>query len=170
MTHPIIVTGPQRSGTTIAARIIAEQTGGVYVDELDYCLPLPDKAVVQAPFLLHDAVSLSFVVPNVRFAFMYRTPGDIVASMERIQWYQDYHSDPNFYPTYVKHCYEFIDLLKRTLRKDQWFDVQYESLAHHPLFVQDRAGFTVKQHLPNVPHGPTTWRNDEYIRSIKGWL
>jgi hypothetical protein len=168
MTHPIIVTGPQRSGTTIAAHIIAQETGGVFVDELDYSLPLPDKAVVQAPFLLHDAVALSFVVPNVRFAFMYRTPGDIVASMKRIQWYQDYHGDPNFYPTYIKHCYEFIDLLKRTLREDQWFDVQYESLVHHPLFVKDRTDFTVKQHLPNVPHGPETWRNDEYIRSTKG--
>ena len=163
MTHPIIVTGPQRSGTTIAARIIAEQTGGVYVDELDYCLPLPDKAVVQAPFLLHQALEASYMIPNVRFAFMYRAPGDIVASMERVEWYADWYEDPNFYPHYVKHCYEYIDLLKRTLRKDQWFDVQYESLVHHPLFVQERTGFTVKQYLPNVPEGPATWRNDEYL-------
>ena len=163
MTHPIIVTGPQRSGTTIAARIIAEQTGGVYVDELDYCLPLPDKAVVQAPFLLHQTLEVSYMIPNVRFAFMYRAPGDIVASMERVEWYADWYEDPNFYPHYVKHCYEYIDLLKRTLRKDQWFDVQYESLVHHPLFVQERTGFTVKQYLPNVPEGPATWRNDEYL-------
>ena len=163
MTHPIIVTGPQRSGTTIAARIIAEQTGGVYVDELDYCLPLPDKAVVQAPFLLHQALEASYMIPNVRFAFMYRAPGDIVASMERVEWYADWYEDPNFYPHYVKHCYEYIDLLKRTLRKDQWFDVQYESLVHHPLFVQERTGFTVKQYLPNVPEGPATWRNNEYL-------
>ena len=163
MTHPIIVTGPQRSGTTIAARIIAEQTGGVYVDELDYCLPLPDKAVVQAPFLLHQALEASYMIPNVRFAFMYRAPGDIVASMERVEWYADWYEDPNFYPHYVKHCYEYIDLLKRTLRKDQWFDVQYESLVHHPLFVQERTGFTIKQYLPNVPEGPATWRNDEYL-------
>ena len=163
MTHPIIVTGPQRSGTTIAARIIAEQTGGVYVDELDYCLPLPDKAVVQAPFLLHQALEASYMIPNVRFAFMYRAPGDIVASMERVEWYADWYEDPNFYPHYVKHCYEYIDLLKRTLRKDQWFDVQYESLVHHPLFVQERTGFTIKQYLPNVPEGPATWRNNEYL-------
>ena len=130
MTHPIIVTGPQRSGTTIAARIIAEQTGGVYVDELDYCLPLPDKAVVQAPFLLHQALEASYMIPNVRFAFMYRAPGDIVASMERVEWYADWYDDPDFYPHFVKHCYEYIDLLKQTLRKDQWFDVQYESLVH----------------------------------------
>ena len=168
MTHPIIVTGPQRSGTTIAAHIITEQTGGVYVDELEYCLPLPDKAVVQAPFLLHQVLEASYMIPNVRFAFMYRAPGDIVASMERVEWYADWYDDPNFYPTYVKHCYEYIDLLKRTLRKDQWFDVQYESLIHHPLFVRNRAGFTVKQYRPDVPEGPATWRNNEYLGLTPG--
>jgi hypothetical protein len=168
MTHPIIVTGPQRAGSRIAAYILAQETGGVFVDELEYCLPLPNNAVVQAPFLLKSAVELSFVIPGVKFAFMYRSPGDIVASMERIEWYQDYASDPNFYTTYVKHCYEYIDLLKRTLREDQWFDIQYDTLSTHPLFVKDRQGFTVKQHLPNTPNGPKTWRNDEYIRTFEG--
>jgi hypothetical protein len=168
MTAPIIVTGPQRAGSRIAANILAHDLGGVFVDELEYSLPLPDRAVVQAPFLLKAVVELSYMIPNVCFAFMYRSPGDIVQSMERIEWYQDYATDPNFYTSYVKHCYEYIDLLKQTLRKDQWFDVQYESLKTHPLFVQDRTGFTVKQHLPNVPNGPTTWRNDEYIRAVKG--
>lgn len=168
MTHPIIVTGPQRAGSRIAANILASDLGGVFVDELEYRLPLSPRAVVQAPFLLKAVVELSFIIPNVKFAFMYRTPKDIVKSMKRIEWYQDYTTDPDFYSSYVKHCYEYIDLLKRTLRKDQWFDVQYESLKTHPLFVQNRAGFTVKQHLPNVPNGPTTWRNDEYIRAVKG--
>jgi len=168
MTAPIIVTGPQRAGSHIAAHILAHDLGGVFVDELDYRLPLPPKAIVQAPFLLKAAVELSYMIPNVKFAFMYRTPQDIVKSMKRIQWYQDYTTDPDFYSSYVKHCYEYIDLLKRTLREDQWFDIHYESLQTHPLFVQDRTGFTVKQHLPNVPNGPTTWRNDEYIRAVKG--
>jgi hypothetical protein len=167
MTHPIIVTGPQRAGSRIAANILAQETGGVFVDELEYRLPLPNNAVVQAPFLLKAVVELSFVIPNVRFAFMYRSPGDIVASMERVEWYQDYTDDPNFYTAYVKHCYEYIDLLKRTLQRDRWFDIQYDSLKTHPLFVQDRTGFTTKQHLPNVPNGPKTWRNDDYIRTLE---
>ena len=170
MTHPIIVTGPQRSGTRIAAHIIAQETGGVFVDELDYCLPLPDNAVVQAPFLLKGVVELSFMVPNVQFAFMYRNPEDIVASMERIEWYKDYSTDPEFYLFFVKHCYEYIDLLKQTLREDQWFDVHYESLQLNPLFIANRDNFTVKQHLPNTPHGPNKWRNDEYIRTVKNRL
>lgn len=168
MTHPIIVTGPQRAGSRIAANILASDLGGVFVDELEYRLPLPPRAVVQAPFLLKSVIELSFILPDAKFVFMYRNPKDIVASMERIEWYKDYSTDPDFYMTYVKHCYEYIELLKRTLRKDQWFEIYYESLVNHPMFVEDRTGFTVKQHLPDEPNGPTTWRNDEYIRTVKG--
>ena len=168
MTAPIIVTGPQRAGSRIASHILCSDLGGVFVDELEYCLPLPDNAVVQAPFLLKSVIELSFILPDAKFVFMHRNPKDIVASMRRIEWYSDYCSDPNFYPTYVKHCYDYIDLLKRTLQPDRWFDIQYESLKAHHLFVEDRTGFTVKQHLPDTPNGPTTWRNDEYIRTVKG--
>ena len=167
MTAPIIVTGPQRAGSRIASHILAQEIGGVFVDELDYCLPLPDKAVVQAPFLLKAVVELSFLLPDAKFAFMYRKQKDIVASMRRVEWYGDYCSDPRFYPEYVKHCYDYIDLLKQTLAKERWFDIQYDSLKTHSLFVEDRTGFTTKQHLPDVPNGPLTWRNDDYIRTVK---
>jgi len=168
MTTPIIVTGPQRAGSRIASHILCADLDGVFVDELEYALPLPERAVVQAPFLLKSVLELSYVLPNAKFVFMYRNPKDIIASMERIQWYKDYVTDPNFYPAYVKHCYEYIDMLKRTLKPDRWFDIQYESLRAHHLFVDDRTGFTVKQHLPGQPNGPETWRNDEYIRTVKG--
>lgn len=167
MTHPIIITGPQRAGSLIASHILAKETGGVFVDELEYRLPLPDNAVVQAPFLLKSVLELSFVLPYATFVFMYRNPKDIVASMERVEWYKDYCTDPDFYISYVNHCYDYIDMLKRTLKRDRWFDIQYDSLKTHPLFVQDRTGFTTKQHLPNVPNGPKTWRNDDYIRSTE---
>jgi len=167
MTTPIIVTGPQRAGSRIASHILCADLGGVFVDELEYALPLPERAVVQAPFLLKSVLELSYVLPDAKFVFMYRNPKDIIASMERIQWYKDYVTDPYFYPSYVKHCYEYIDMLKRTLKPNRWFDIQYESLKAHHLFVDDRTGFTVKQHLPDQPNGPKTWRNDEYIRTVK---
>ena len=167
MTHPIIVTGPQRAGSHIATHIIAQETGGVFVDELDYSLSLPPKAVVQAPFLLKSVLELSYIMPDATFAFMYRNPDDIVASLKRIEWYKDYYKDESFYPVYVQHCYQTIDLLKQTLQPERWFDVHYESLMFHPSFVKDRTDFTVKQYLPDKPVGPTTWRNDEYITAVK---
>jgi hypothetical protein len=167
MSHPIFVIGPQRAGTRLAARIIERQTGRTFVDELDYSINVPDDSVIQAPFLLKAVLELSFYHPTAQFAFIYRNKQDIIKSMERIEWCKDYTDDPNFYSAYIDHCYTYIDQLKNELPQERWFDIQYESLVHDPLFVADRSDFTVKQHLPDKPNGPKTWRNDGYIRTVK---
>ncbi len=167
MIHPIFVTGPQRSGTRLAAHIIARETGREFIDELEYNPDIPMNSVVQAPFMLKGVLEISYMFPTAQFAFMYRDVDDIVKSMERIEWYKDYTDHPAFYLDYVKHCYRYIDFLKKELDTSRWFDIRYESLAYDPLFVTDRSNFTVKQHLPNKPNGPETWRNDEYIRTAK---
>lgn len=167
MPHPIFVTGPQRSGTRLAAQIIARQTGRTFVDELDYSPDIPMNSVIQAPFLLKAVIELSFMFPTAEFAFMYRNVDDIVKSMEHIEWYKDYIDDSNFYLKYVKHSYKYIDFLKEELDVSRWFDIRYESLTQDPLFVKDRSNFTVKQYLPDKPDGPETWRNDEYARTVK---
>ena len=168
MSHPIFVVGPQRAGSTLAARIIEQRTGRTFVDELDYSINVPDDSVIQAPFLLKAVLELSFYHPTAQFAFMYRNKQDIIKSMERIEWCKDYTDDTNFYSAYIDHCYTYIDQLKNELPQERWFDIQYESLVHDPLFVKDRSNFTVKQHLPDKPNGPKTWRNDGYIRTVKG--
>lgn len=165
--HPIFVVGPQRAGSTLAARIIEQRTGRTFIDELDYSINVPDDSVIQAPFLLKAVLELSFYHPTAQFAFMYRNKQDIIKSMERIEWCKDYTDDPNFYSAYIDHCYTYIDQLKNELPQERWFDIQYESLVHDPLFVKDRSDFTVKQHLPDKPNGPKTWRNDGYVRTIK---
>ena len=167
MSHPIFVVGPQRAGSTLAARIIEQRTGRTFVDELDYSINVPDDSVIQAPFLLKAVLELSFYHPTAQFAFMYRNKQDIIKSMERIEWCKDYTDDPNFYSAYIDHCYTYIDQLKNELPQERWFDIQYESLVHDPLFVKDRSDFTVKQHLPDKPNGPKTWRNDGYVRTVK---
>ena len=167
MTHPIFVIGPQRSGTRLASYIIARESGREFIDELDYNIDIPPNSVVQAPFLLKVVLELSFIFPKAQFAFMYRNPLDIIQSMERIQWYKDYTDHPDFYKAYVDHCYTYIEQLKEELPPERWFNIYYESLVQDPLFVTDRSAFTVKQHLPDTPHGPKLWRNDEYTRTLK---
>ena len=167
MTHPIFVTGPQRAGSRLAAHIIARETGRTFIDELDYNPDIPMNSVIQAPFLLKAVIELSFMFPTAQFVFMYRNKQDIIKSMEHIEWYKDYMDSPNFYSTFVDHCYTYIEQLKSELPQDRWFDIHYESLVQDPLFVKDRSNFTVKQHLPDKPNGPETWRNDEYIRTVK---
>ena len=167
MTHPIFVTGPQRAGSRLASHIIARQTGREFVDELDYSPDIPMNSVIQAPFLLKAVIELSFMFPTAQFAFMYRDKQDIIKSMERIEWYKDYIKHHKFYSTFVDHCYNYIEQLKNELPQDKWFDIHYESLVQDPLFVKDRSNFTVKQYLPDKLDGPETWRNDEYIRTVK---
>ena len=167
MIHPIFVIGPQRSGTRLASHIIARQTGREFVDELEYNLDISMNSVIQAPFLLKAVIELSFIFPTAQFAFMYRDKQDIIKSMERIEWYKDYTDHPDFYSTFIADCYNYINNLKNVLPEERWFDIHYESLIHNPLFVKDRSNFTVKQYLPNKPNGPETWRNDDYIRTLK---
>lgn len=167
MTHPIFVTGPQRAGSRLAAHIISRQTGREFVDELDYDLNISMNSVVQAPFLLKAVLELSFIFPTAQFVFMYRDKEDIIKSMENIEWYKDMIDNPDFYSTFVDHCYKYIEQLKDELPQERWFDIHYESLKHDPLFVTDRSNFTVKQHLPDKPYGPKTWRNDDDVRAVK---
>ena len=161
MTHPIFVTGPQRSGTRIASHMIALQTKRKFIDELDYNINIPTYSVVQAPFLLKSVLELSFIFPSAKFAFMLRNKQDIIKSMERIEWCKDYIDHPDFYKTYVDDCYNYIDCVTQSLDKDRWFTIDYQSLSTNPLFVTDRSNFTTKQHLPNIPNGPKTWRSNE---------
>ena len=41
LNHPIFVTGPQRSGTLLAAQIIARETGRKFIGETEYNLNIP---------------------------------------------------------------------------------------------------------------------------------
>ena len=163
MTHPIFVIGPQRAGSRLASHIIARDTGREFIDELEYNLDIPMNTVIQAPFLLKAVFELSFTFPTAQFAFMYRDKQDIIKSMERVEWFKDYSDDPDFYSLYVDHCYTFIDQLKKELPRNKWFDIHYKDLMQDPLFVTDRSNFTTKQHLPDKPNGPKTYRKDEHI-------
>ena len=64
---PIFVTGAQRSGTTIAARIIASDLNANYVDESDYHPEdLPSNAIIQAPFIYKFVPCLLYTSPSPR--------------------------------------------------------------------------------------------------------
>jgi hypothetical protein len=89
----IVVTGPQRSGTTIAARMIANDTGHRYVDEVDFGVydveawrrTLEDECVVvQCPHMLKTI--LDAPPPDVYVVLMRRDINEIHASEERIGW------------------------------------------------------------------------------------
>ena len=164
--HPIFVTGPQRSGTTIAARILADKLSKTYVDESEYNpVDIPDNAIIQAPFAFKYILELSFSFPQSFFAVMLRDKNEIVSSMERIEWYKDVIDDPYFYSTYVDSAYDTIDAQLQYLEESRFSLINYDSLKSHNLFVDDRKDFTTRQWQKDKQEGPPKWRNDDSTRS-----
>lgn len=153
----ILVTGPQRSGTTIASRILAEELGATYVDEEDYALhdcanafrmgEAKAPCVMQGPAISHCAHE---VPEDWMVVFMWREVEDIVKSQERIRWGYNEHSekvkcDRKFkgYREQNKLGQKPISVVKQSI----WTNIQapilgergltlsYESLKSSPLWV-----------------------------------
>lgn len=147
----ILVTGPQRSGTTICARMIAEDTGKRFLPEehvdvnsessLLWLLNHETQFVLQCPALQHvmhraDVGRRS----DVAVVFMERPLDEVYRSEKRIDWQADM-------PEYVAWGVP----LPRLAEVKQWAwrsfqnrlirnqsTVVYSTLANHPLWVPER--------------------------------
>ena len=86
--HAIVVTGPHRSGTTIAAEMIAHDTGKrcIHEEAFDYRNIIEAEriiargGVIQGPYLLPWAPVL-----KAHIVYMQRDEGDIEASVRRLR-------------------------------------------------------------------------------------
>lgn len=165
--HPrIAVTGPQRSGTTVAAQAIAQDTGHRFVDEFEFdafdvgawlrTLFSGEKVVVQCPHMFRYLVDLKS--PEIFVVLMRRSVDDIRRSAERVGWHDDLEGTRRELelfgltegdPAAVK--YEYWQSRGKT---PHHAEVAYESLAGHALYIPAgrRTGFQAKQTAP-VP-GP----------------
>ena len=90
--NKIVVTGPQRSGTRIGAKMIAADTGHQFVDEAEFLIKdttcsgsssQRDGVVVQAPHMLKDVVDDP--PPGILIVLMRRDLDQIHASAARIR-------------------------------------------------------------------------------------
>lgn len=165
----VIVTGPSRSGTRIASRMIAHDLGYEWLQEdavatrdlnrLKALLAERDKFVVQCPGLSAwvDTVSGD----GTAVVFMRRPVENIIASQRRVKWTdgarekRPYAERPEF--TGMVNVARPIAEIKYRVW-DEWqhartqnaFELQYESLAAHPLWIERerRATFTAWQTEP----------------------
>lgn len=157
----IVVTGPQRSGTRIAAKMLAQDTGHRFVDERRFGVfdekrwreeLQAERVVVQSPTMLKEIVdnppSGIFVV------LMRRDLAEIHASMHRVGW----DRDPLGNATELKK-FGLTDCDSAQIKYDYWashekaapfLELEYESLRQHPLFVLDdhRRNFEIAQTSP----------------------
>lgn len=158
----ILVTGPQRSGTTFVANCFAHDTKRPYVDEAafgtgnyDLFMQVVHGAsvcVMQAPSMMKFA---HHVPDDVLVVVVRRNVVDIVASQERIGWGGErlelarYGLEEGCI-SQVK--YDYWDRNK-DVSPSSWMEVQYESMLEHPLWVgkEDRASFSPKQ-TSGSPH------------------
>lgn len=174
----IVVTGPQRSGTRIATKMIANDLGLRYIQEEEFgvhsfermmLILLEGWVCIHAPALSHK----SHLLPsNVAVVFMIRNEEDILASQSRINWRswpveRGAYEIEDFLP-----YYEETDPICRIKYKvfagyqkgliSNCFEVQFEDLAYHHMWInkEDRTEFSFDQteiesdHDINSSNGP----------------
>lgn len=155
----ILVTGPQRSGTTIAATMIAQDTGHIlYLEEAfgvhdkalwQRLIKHAQKAVIQCPGMsafVHEESGADVLV-----VWMERELADILASQERINWppwdkareVAKYGEDQGE-PAAIKYRHW------REWQRDataNYLELPFSSLAGHPLWVPkaERSTFAARQ-------------------------
>lgn len=144
----IIVTGPHRSGTTIAAEMIARDLDLRCWREEEFDNRDVVKAeqivraggVIQGPYLLPWTPFLS-EWPATAVVFMRRNYADVDRSNQRLRARKI--SRPFFDHGQADRLWSRI----RPLIENA-FEIEYETLADHPLWVHDRKGWLHRQTRP----------------------
>lgn len=159
----VTVTGPQRSGTRIATKILAHDLGRQFVGEEDYRVGDQNGmlmryfALTANPVVIHaPALSASAHHMPGAVVFMRRPLREIVRSQERIDWaYEEWQLARYFTDTgpiaLVK--YRAWHMFQRPILEGRAFDLEYSSLAKHPLWVApgNRVQFSAHQTEPTPP-------------------
>lgn len=148
----IVVTGCQRSGTTIAGKIIANDLGYKYVDEFEigindvvsFCKTLiEERVVIQCPALTHIMPKLDW--EETAIVVIDRPIEEIIISEERVDLKTGReceiygYNDPKFLCVYKKL------FLKKSEIKLPFFSIDYYSFKDHEMWRENRKDYTLKQ-------------------------
>lgn len=155
--NKVIVTGSQRSGTTISSKILAKELGYELIDENFFeidnlflffkLLSEKEKFVIQSPALSH----LCHKFPSDIFiVFMMRDFVDIEKSASRINWALDGYESGKFFIENEK-SWEVKRRIWYKWQKpnliDRCAELEYENMRSHPLWIEkeSRVNFLPKQ-------------------------
>lgn len=157
----VIVTGPQRSGTTITCRMVAHDTGHRWVDESMFDnfsgdafwsqVESPEPAAIHGPNFFHlmDAPEVADA-EDIAVLFVWRDINSILRSMHRIGWINQPIERFDEWRTGHAHCPAtkqklWANHFSKRIRNA--FTVHYRDLKAHPLYLPDsaRKGFEIKQ-------------------------
>ena len=148
----IVISGPQRSGTRIVAKIVAADTEKLYIDEKDinfhdirllqYYLK-QGNVVIQCPclcHLLHYILDESTLIVVVR-----RSTNEIITSEYR-SWSEqsrkiELHKYGYSEGVISRIKYDFWDKVQKPSLGDRGRDINFYNLKDHKLFINDRKNF-----------------------------
>jgi len=149
----VLVTGPQRSGTTICSRIISHDANLEYIDEdqvgVDSLILVNDLFETRKNFVL-QAPAISRLCHLIRadvVVFMIRNIKDIIASQERVNWQCEAIELKKYNKTegvIAEEKYKFWYYFQKQ-HIINYLEVKYESLEKHKLFIKDRKNFKIRQ-------------------------
>lgn len=153
----VLIIGSQRSGTTIAGKIISSELNYEYIDEgeinVDDLLLFyktyfeKESFVMQAPGLTY----ISHKLPkDIFFIYMNRDFKDIEKSANRISWIEDKYEAGKYFLETDKSWEikkQIWDKWQKDLLQDRYAELNYESLEIHPLWIkkESRENFSFKQ-------------------------
>ena len=143
----VLVTGPQRSGTTIATKILAFELGYRSVSEKDIkthslwrlhkrLLSLR-REVIQGPCF--GSICHYIDTPKTLVVFMRRDVNEIVRSEQRIGWHAQQWELANYFRdsgTISAVRYECWEKYQQQLMEVPWIELEQASLAGHRLWVE----------------------------------
>lgn len=154
----ILVTGPQRSGTTFSAYALSQTFKYPFVNEHDYGVHNHLNFInyvknlttfcAQGPGLCHAIEDIIKAIPDITIIVMRRNLEDIKKSEKRINWSWEQLElekfgikNKNKSQAAIK--YDFID----SLSYDNIINLDYESMKEHPLWINKdkRKNFKSKQ-------------------------
>jgi hypothetical protein len=157
----ILVTGPNRSGTTIAAHIIAYELSYTYVDEDEFIVDHPEllEEVFQRDYIVIQGPSICNIAHQLDcFVVMMRRPlEEIHASEKRVKWSWTKRELSKYNQTtgsIAEVKYAYWDNVQRFMCEGKYAELDYHSLEDHPLWIQDanRSKFKARQwYMPTPP-------------------
>ena len=166
----IIVTGPQRSGTVFTANVLAKDLGLPLVEETAFDthnLPKFMEIVNNKSSYVMQAPGMSPYVHTLTkpvIIWMHRNVKDILRSQIRIDWtnkHEKVETDKYFTHDSVPASTiktDYWERFQRHLLEDRAYDLDYESLKDHPMWVdkEDRVNFGERQCFPPPCYPPPT--------------
>lgn len=159
--NQFIITGPQRSGTTIMARMLSNEFHILdryemqFLHQCEEALNLYYRIAIQGPRFSHLLERITNKWPHILVIFMQRPVDEIIASQKRINWAGEARERSN----YKKHFPEFYsdDIPIAQIKYNVFYNYQlpryknvvpfdYYDLKDHPMWIEKEYRINFKPH------------------------